>query len=452
MSGPVPPDFAVPLIGRASSDVVFRGPGRSFTTADLLAEAHRLADALPDAARLVNLCRDRWRFAAVLAASALRGQPCLLTSDASPERLRSLAERFGPAVSVADDPALPSPLRHVCLAGAMPAHQAGDASPVMLPADRLAAIVFTSGSTGEPVGTGKSWGELAARTAAAAVRFELRPAAPAAIVGTVPARHMYGFETTILLPLHAAASSWCGPSFYPSDIRTALAAVPAPRVLVTTPLQLRALLRANTDLPPMARVISATAPLDAATALASERRWGTEVWEIFGATELGSIASRRTVAGAEWATYDGVRLAPCENGGTAVTATLAAPRALGDVVEVLDPTRFRLLGRGDDVVKLAGRRASLAGLTSILTGIDGVADGVFIAPDDLDERPTARLEAFVVAPGRSAAAILAELRGRIDAVFLPRRVVLMEALPRNETGKLPRRAVQAMRAADVEDA
>lgn len=158
------------------------------------------------------------------------------------------------------------------------------------------------------------------------------------------------------------------------------------------------------------------------------------------------------MAGAEWATYDGVRLAPCENGGTAVTATLAAPGALGDVVEVLDPTRFRLLGRGDDVVKLAGRRASLAGLTSILTGIDGVADGVFIAPDDLDERPTARLEAFVVAPGRSAAAILAELRGRIDAVFLPRRVVLMEALPRNETGKLPRRALEAMRVADAEDA
>ncbi len=66
-------------------------------------------------------------------------------------------------------------------------------------------------------------------------------------------------------------------------------------------------------------------------------------------------------------------------------------------------------------------------------------------PDDLDERPTARMQAFVIAPERSAEDILAELRGRIDPVFLPRRVVRVEALPRNELGKLPRSALRACR-------
>ena len=153
------------------------------------------------------------------------------------------------------------------------------------------------------------------------------------MVGTVPPWHMYGFETTALLPLHAACASWCAPLFYPSDVRDALAAVPAPRVLVTTPLQLRALVQAGTALPPLACVISATAPLDPLLAAAAEARWGTEVLEIFGATEVGSIASRRTVRGPDWTMYDGVaprsRRARAGPGAGAACAAPADPERRG---------------------------------------------------------------------------------------------------------------------------
>jgi acyl-coenzyme A synthetase/AMP-(fatty) acid ligase len=50
----------------------------------------------------------------------------------------------------------------------------------------------------------------------------------------------------------------------------------------------------------------------------------------------------------------------------------------------------------------------------------------------------------VVAPGLAAPALLAALRERIDAIFIPRPLVLVEALPRNSTGKLPREALQAL--------
>ncbi len=93
------------------------------------------------------------------------------------------------------------------------------------------------------------------------------------------------------------------------------------------------------------------------------------------------------------------------------------------------------------MVKLGGRRASLLGLNRILTGLDGVVDGLFVVPDDLDRSSTARLQAVVVAPTRSATSILAELRDRMDPLFLPRRVVHVDALPRNAVGKLPRQAV-----------
>jgi acyl-coenzyme A synthetase/AMP-(fatty) acid ligase len=220
--------------------------------------------------------------------------------------------------------------------------------------------------------------------------------------------------------------------------------------LVTTPLQIRALLQAGAGLPKLDRVISATAPLYPELASEAERRWNVPVWEIFGATEVGSIASRRTVSGDIWAAYPRVRLhqsRPCAGAAeTLVTGPFAEPHPLSDLVERLDPVRFRVLGRRTDVVKLGGRRTSLAGLNRVLTSIDGVLDGLFVAPADLDRRPTARLSAFVVAPGISVDAVMAGLRGRVDPLFLPRRIVHVDRLPRGETGKLPDAAMTVLRA------
>jgi acyl-coenzyme A synthetase/AMP-(fatty) acid ligase len=280
----------------------------------------------------------------------------------------------------------------------------------------------------------------------------------------VPPQHMYGFETTVLLPLHAPTSSWCGPTFYPTDVQAALTAVPEPRILVTTPLQMRGLLRAETKLPALHAAISATAPLDVDLAALAEARWQTQVLEIFGATEVGSIAERRTIEGDHWTLYPGVRLIAHDDAGdaeaidlhdgdtaegVAVTAPFAPLVPLADEVERLSHDRFRLLGRRTDIVKLGGHRASLSGLNRALTAIDGVTDGTFVVPDDLDHQPTARLLAIVVAPDRSADSILHELRARVDPLFLPRRVIRVAALPRNALGKLPREALLALVAQDL---
>jgi acyl-coenzyme A synthetase/AMP-(fatty) acid ligase len=310
-------------------------------------------------------------------------------------------------------------------------------------AAQVVAVVFTSGSTGEPMAHEKSWGALVERGVDAAARFDMTEAQPANIVAMVPAHHMYGFETTVLLPLHAPVSTWCGTTFYPEDVASALRAVPPPRVLVTTPLQIRALLQAQAELAPLERVISATAPLFADLASAAEKRWNTRVFEIFGATEVGSIASRRTVEGGIWTTYPRVRISG--HGADAfVSAPFAAQHVLSDVVEILDMRHFRLVGRRADLIKLAGRRVSLAELNRILVGIEGVLDGQFVAPDDLDRCPTARLLVFVVAPGRSAGEIMLDLRERIEPPFLPRRVIRVDELPRNEVGKLTEQALGAL--------
>lgn len=440
------PSGLEPLVDRPTGAMLFHRGGRPLTAAAFLHDAQALAHALPDGRYVVNLCRDRYAFAVAFVAALLRQQVCLLTGDQSAPGLADLAARYPGAIAAVDEAGNAAPL-----AGPLPAwpvRAAGLApsakvpSP-FIPTGQLAAIVFTSGSTGSPVPHAKTWGSLVARSRAAAAQFGLDEAEPGTMVGTVPPHHMYGFELTVLLPLHAPAASWCGTAFFPGDVHAALAAVDAPRILVTTPLQIRALLHGSTLLPPMRAAISATAPLDHALAAEAEARWNAPMLEIFGATEVGSIASRRTIEGDAWTAYPGIGLHQ-DAEATIVSAPWAEPTELADRIETLDARSFRLLGRRTDLVKMGGRRASLSGLNRILVGLEGVADGTFLVPDDLDQRTTARLMAIVVAPHRTPGCILAELRGRVEPLFLPRRVFCVDALPRNELGKLPRQALLAL--------
>ena len=428
------------LTDRGGDAVLFRLQGREVTAAQFAADALRLSGLLPGDGHVANLCTGRYPFAVGFAAALLRGRCSLLTSDRSPDRLGALAARF-PGVIALTDAAEAANLPFPALCVPPPGSQ--QAAIPIIPADCLAALVFTSGSTGEPTAHAKPWGVLVDRSRAAAAAMALDTAAPATIVATVPPQHMYGFETTILLPLHAACAAWCGPAFFPADIRAALDSAAAPRVLVTTPLQLRTLLQADIAFPALARIVSATAALDPAMAAAAETRWATSVWEIFGATEIGSIASRRTTNGPGWTPYDGISLA-AEAGGLSVRAPGAAETMLDDSAELLAEGRFHLLGRRRDLVKLGGRRASLAGLNLALSEVAGVEDGVFIPPAADDHSAGARMTAMVVAPGAAASDILAGLRGRIDPLFLPRRIIHVDRLPRNEVGKLPAGALQAL--------
>jgi acyl-coenzyme A synthetase/AMP-(fatty) acid ligase len=432
----------IPLTDRAPDAVLFHLPERNVTVARFVAEVQALAHALPPATHVMNLCTGRYSFALGFAAALLRGQTSLLASDRSPDALRALSARF-PGAYALTDAGDPLPVPAVTVSASSCAAPSGSAMPA-IPGEQAAAIVFTSGSTGMPVAHGKTWLALAERSRDAGAAFGLVASTPVTIVGTVPPQHMYGFEATVLLPLHAPAATWCGPAFYPADIRAALEAASAPRLLVTTPLQLRALL-ASASMPAIARVISATAPLDPAMAQTAERQWDTIVSEIFGATEVGSIAFRRTTEGETWTSYSRVRLSGVAD-GLLVEAPGMSATVLDDAVDLLPGGGFRLLGRRSDVVKLGGRRASLSGLNRALAAVEGVEDGAFLPPPADDHHAGARMTAFVVAPGRGGDAILAALRDRIDPVFLPRRIVHVDRLPRNELGKLPLGALLALQA------
>ena len=92
---------------------------------------------------------------------------------------------------------------------------------------------------------------------------------------------------------------------------------------------------------------------------------------------------------------------------------------MADVLELVDDRRFRLLGRANDLIHVAGRRSSLGYLNHHLNSIPGVEDGAFWLPDDVTDG-VVRPVAFVVAPTLDAQAIVAALRDRIEGVFVPR--------------------------------
>jgi acyl-coenzyme A synthetase/AMP-(fatty) acid ligase len=119
--------------------------------------------------------------------------------------------------------------------------------------------------------------------------------------------------------------------------------------------------------------------------------------------------------------------------------------SLADIVSLSHEGRhFRLHGRHADLLEIAGKRASLGDLTRRLLAVPGVRDGVVFQLEGGDALDVHRIAALAVAPGLDEHAILDALRRAIDPVFLPRPLRLVDALPRNETGKLPRAALLAL--------
>jgi acyl-coenzyme A synthetase/AMP-(fatty) acid ligase len=386
-----------------------------------------------------------------LAACVLSRKVCLLPPTRTPEVIRQLAA-FAPDVGCLTDEddcdiALPQ-----VLFPQQPAAGAGTAAGSWrvpeIDADQLAAYVFTSGSTGVPVPYPKTWGKLVRCVRDGAARLGFADGRHHAVLATVPAQHMYGFESSVLLALQSGGALCAERPFYPADVCSALEALPRPRTLVSTPIHLRALLASQAELPPVDLIVSATAPLPRELASETEQRFQAPLLEIYGSTESGQLATRRTARDEEWRLWPGVCLTLEEGRAWARGGHLEQPTPMCDELEPIDAERFLLGGRLADLVNIAGKRSSLSYLTHQLTSIEGVEDGVFFFPEEPhpSQAGVARVAAAVVAPGLDAAHLTEALRQRIDPVFLPRPLLVVERLPRNSTGKLPREALRSLAA------
>jgi acyl-coenzyme A synthetase/AMP-(fatty) acid ligase len=436
-----------PLLQHGRPNATFaRRAGAAITVEHFLHEAAALGRALPRHRYIVNLCRDRYRFAVGLAAALQREQITLLPPSATPLLLAQLAADHGDLYCLTDE--LPPDMSMPSFAYPDDLESsAGTADIPSIAADRPAVILFTSGSTGRPQPHPRSWGALVRSARAAGSRLAITEFGGGTLLGTVPHQHSYGLESLLMLALQHGLTLHAERLFYPADICAALALAPRPRLLVTTPIHLRVLLAETGELPKVDLVLSATAPLSPQLAREAEARFAAPLYEIYGCSEAGQLATRRTVASEEWCCLDGIVLRANGAGTIAAGAPIDVATRLNDLIELRDRERFLLHGRTADLVNIAGKRTSIAHLNYHLNAIAGVHDGVFVMPEGQDGNGgVIRLIAFAVAPALDADAIMTALRQRVDPAFLPRPLYLVDALPRDALGKLPREAANRLAA------
>jgi acyl-coenzyme A synthetase/AMP-(fatty) acid ligase len=413
--------------------------GHSITYGHFLSDVEALADLLPEKPTVINLADDRYRFLVGFAAALVRGQTTLLAPSRAPGALAQLAREYGSSYCLVDGTEQVEPL---------PSYQIrkGTGSPTdkakvpQIPLDHPALVAFTSGSTGSPHPHSKTWGSLVAVARSTGTRLGLKTSDDMTVVATVPHQHMYGLEASMMLPIQHGMAFHVGRPLFPEDVRLALADVPSPRMLVTTPLHIQACVTARSQLPQVECILSATAPLPSSLAKQAETLFQTSVYEVYGFTEAGSVATRRTVVENAWHVLDGITLRQDAAGCSLQAPYLRGQIPFPDLVSLQEPHQFLLHGRGTDLVNIGGHRGSLSDLSQKLNEIEGVEDGVFFLPDETGTSVT-RLIAFVVAPGKASEHILSALRTIIDPVFLPRPLHLLSHLPRNETGKLTRESL-----------
>ena len=178
----------------------------------------------------------------------------------------------------------------------------------MIPGDQVAQIAFTSGSTGQPQPHSRTWGSLVAGARFLGGHLGIARGEDYSILGTVPAQHVYGFDTTVMLSLQNGVPLHSGRPLLPADIAAALHDLPGRHWLATTPTHLRACVVEKTRLSGLAGVICATMPLAPELVEAVERMWATTIHEIYGCTEAGVVALRRPGRGERWRVTSGMRL------------------------------------------------------------------------------------------------------------------------------------------------
>jgi len=306
------------------------------------------------------------------------------------------------------------------------------------------AVVFTSGSTGAPrpfvKHTSALYGELHR------VRKTLGESLDGALfVSTVPLEHTFGYSFAWWLPLVCGAQTRLERVVTPNQLRIIGDASMQQLWIITTPTHMKHCVELGLRLRNVAGVVCATSRLDTMLARQAAVCYGVPITECYGSTETGSIALRLRradeVVEPPWTLLADTTLAETGHGHEFSAPYLGQPVVLADKLKV-DGRSFQILGRTDDIIKVCGKRHSLTGLNRQIAVIPAVADSFYFLPDATSPTETQRPAALVeLRAGARRDDVLAALRGTVDNLFLPRPLIVVDRLPRGDSGKLRREDV-----------
>jgi acyl-coenzyme A synthetase/AMP-(fatty) acid ligase len=421
----------------------------AWTWRDVHAQAIALAARMETGTAICNLCNSRLAFLVTTLAALRRGCVQVLPPSAGPMELATMLRDHHVSTVVVDDDE--GETRWAAHAGCLRFNAAPTPStwvPAHIDAwlpqwDAQSTVLYTSGSTGTPESHPKTLGQLVRGAQVLAARLEEEvpggAVALSQIVCSVAPQHMFGLEASVMLPLVTGTPVCEARPLLPADVASMFAQAPQGTAWVATPLHLRAFAQVEMGLPHCCVVLASTMPMSQGLAEQAERFSGSPVLEIYGSTETGVLAMRRTARGLAWRPVDGVIVQPLGDGTVVQGSHFTSPLRLADHVEQGEHGTFSLLGRRGDIIKIAGRRASLASLNLCLQELPGLADGVLHLPSTGPD--TQRLVLIHSGPPLDIVAARRWLRDRMDPVFVPRVFIKVDQLPRTGPGKLSRAAL-----------
>jgi malonyl-CoA/methylmalonyl-CoA synthetase len=338
-----------------------------------------------------------------------------------------------------------------------------------LAADDLAAILYTSGTTGRSKGTMLSQANLA--TNAATLIREWRFTQADRLVHALPIFHVHGLFIATHCVLGSGATMLWQPGF---DADAILDALPGASVLMGVPTFYTRLLARDAltteRCANMRLFVSGSAPLSAETHREWQARTGHRILERYGMTETGMLSSnpfegdRRPgsvgpplpdvsmrIAGADAEGVGGIEVqGPNVTRGywrnaekTAEAFTADGWFQTGDLGRFDEDGYLWIVGRAKDLIISGGFNVYPAEVEAAIEVLEGVADVAVIgAPHpDFGEGVVA-----VVAP-RAGAVIAPEavneaLRETLASYKRPKLVLVRDALPRNAMGKVEKAALR----------
>jgi benzoate-CoA ligase family protein len=293
-------------------------------------------------------------------------------------------------------------------------------------------------------------------------------------LSVAPMFHAYGFGNSLTFPLAAGAEAVLEPTRPPTPaLVAALMERHRPTLFFAVPTFYAALLAADipdTTFRSLRQAVSAGEALPAEMFLRFRERFGVEILDGIGSTEMTHIfisnRSGRAVPGASGTPVGGhyVRLlddvgaeVPIGSPGQLWVSGAAAATgywcrgdetrrtfvgdwvATGDLYSVDADGVYRHLGRRDDMLKVGGEWVSPGEVESVLLGHEGIVEVAVVGA--LDGDGLMRAVAFAVPrPGIQFDAddVMARCRAELAGYKRPRRLIVVETLPKTATGKVIR--------------
>lgn len=432
------------LTARDPDAIVAVGAGGSLNTAGFREAALRWrADFLASPGTRVAVYSDNaLEFAQMLFGAWHAGREVVIPGDRLPatcDRLRAQVDLFA-----GDFPAyLPAPVSRSGTGMA-------DLSPLC--PDRTQVLLFTSGSTGEPIAVRKHLRQLEAEILALETAFG-QDLGDATIAGTVSQQHIYGLLFRVLWPLAAGRPFRAERLATPEQVAAAMSG--ASTALVASPAHLRRLPEGIDWVPlrsALAAVFSSGGPLPTEAGRDVQRLWGRAAIEVFGSTETGGIAHRRG-ASSSWTALPGVEWRIADEQLEVRSQHLSDAEWLRCADRACASGEgFELLGRNDRIAKIEERRISLTAIENSLREDVLVEEARTVVLQGA--RSFVAAAVVLSAAGREHLAdvgkrgvssrLSARLRDSIDPTALPKRWRFVDALPADARGKVTEASLQCL--------